>query len=155
MPHETVDLLDRLGITKANKSRADNRNIREHFRGSIESLKRYNPQSMMDGNAPACLALWAREGVWESVDEEERRSLQATWSSDNEAQRWIMDAREWKGANGWESYLPNVQVEVVSGNHFSLMRRPQVCSLPPSISLTHKADGELDCQRRNRPCKIS
>ena len=130
LPHETVDLLDNLGITGGAKSKVGGNNTRTHFLGNIEALKRYTPRPMMNGEEPTCLALWARDGVWESVSDEERRRLKSTWGKDNEAQRWIMDARNWDGANGWEALLPKVHVEVVPGNHFSLMKRPQVCAFP-------------------------
>ncbi|PLB55929.1 ketoacyl-synt-domain-containing protein [Aspergillus steynii IBT 23096] len=126
LPTETVDLLDRLGITTSSKSQKDRSATREHFLASIEALKTYIPQPMIDENAPRCLALWAGSGVWESVSEEERVAMKARWGNDeSDAQRWIMEARTWRGANGWDQLMRYVRVETVGGNHFSIMRRPQ------------------------------
>ncbi|KAI9036832.1 type I polyketide synthase [Aspergillus affinis] len=124
---ETVDLLDRLGITTSSKSQKDRSATHAHFLASIEALKSYIPQPMMDENAPPCLTLWARSGVWESVPKEEQAKMRATWGDDScDAQRWIMDPRTWRGANGWDQLMPQINVEVVDGNHFSIMKRPQI-----------------------------
>jgi len=75
--------------------------------------------------------LWARYGVWDMVGEDirSRYHLMGEVSDNgNAAGDWIMDSRTEFGANGWDKLLPGAEVmcEVVTGDHFSIMRKPGV-----------------------------
>jgi iron transport multicopper oxidase len=126
MSEDMIDLLDSLKLTGGHQlPRQRWHSIRAHFSGSIRALQKYTPQPLTDIWAPRCLVLWARSGVRESSSEDENtKSLSR--KPGNEAHRWIMDERVNHGPNGWETLLPEVEVEVVPGDHFTIMQSPQV-----------------------------
>lgn len=116
--------------------------IRAHFMGTIQALKTYNPLSTREDDAydapppPKCLTLWASDGVWETIEKAKgaaaAASMRVAIEDDHDtatpAHRWIMEKRtttDLGGGGGWEALLPRVEVEVVSGDHFTIMRSPQ------------------------------
>lgn len=98
-----------------------------HFIGSIKALERYIPEPMRDAQDLKCLAVWAKSGVWESVGEDKREQVVCK-DSESDSHRWIMNERQDDmGPGGWDSLLPDVKVEKITGDHFSIMGRQQVC----------------------------
>ncbi|KAJ5287210.1 ketoacyl-synt-domain-containing protein [Penicillium angulare] len=132
-PH-TIDILDDLGLTKSQISQKRQKSTHAHFIGSIRTLGAYVPEPMMGSQALNCLAVWAKSGVWESVEDHKRK--QAMYKiPENESHQWIMDERaKPMGPSGWETLLPKVEVEVIAGDHFSIMKRPQISQLADVIS---------------------
>lgn len=110
--------------------------------GSIKALKGYHAEPMINDEvgvpSPKCVAIWARHGVWESVEERRGELLENRVEIENHAHKWIMDRRETYDGNGWERLVPAVEVDIVNGNHFTIMRQPQVCFPTCSkISITY------------------
>lgn len=130
LPTQTIDLLARIGVfdpLSKEKIAEIPLAVREHFLGSINALKQYVPSPLDPAKAPPkCLAIWARQGVWESVPAEKHKLLREEAGLDNKAQNWLMDPRTDLGPNGWSELLPKVECTVLEGNHFSIMRQPQV-----------------------------
>ncbi|KAF4635111.1 hypothetical protein G7Y89_g2999 [Cudoniella acicularis] len=131
LPHETITLLDRLGIFDTGKN---TQKMQQHFKSSISALKTYHATPMIKDRQsippPKCLVLWARHGVWESVSKEERELLMGGIDvEEDKAQKWMMHPREKCGGNGWEELLLGIDVEVLDGNHFSLLKDPQIRSV--------------------------
>lgn len=140
LPSETIELLDTIGAFdglkgRANKMRAG---VRDHFRGSVGALKQYTPAQMPEWAVPQTVtALWARDGVWETVGDVVRAKFrkQARKDGTNAANDWIMDPRKDRGPNGWDFLLPGAKIacKVVPGDHFTIMRRPAVADLGEQI----------------------
>jgi len=134
LPVQTIDLLSRIGVfdglSKKSKSATDDTiplTVRQHFLDSINALKQYTPTPIDAAKAPKhCLAIWARQGVWESVPADQHTQLREEAGMDNKARDWLMDPRESYEPNGSDRLLPNVECAVVEGNHFKIMRQPQV-----------------------------
>ncbi|KAL1888260.1 Type I Iterative PKS [Sporothrix stenoceras] len=144
MSAETIDLLDTIGAFDGLKGGRGNKNkiregVREHFAGSVNSLKQYTPAPIPRWAVPQSVTvLWARDGVWETVGEVVQSQYQGATKQAggaNAAQDWIMDPRKDKGPNGWETLLPGAHIEckVVPGDHFTIMRRPGITDLGRQI----------------------
>ncbi|KGO38588.1 Acyl transferase/acyl hydrolase/lysophospholipase [Penicillium expansum] len=152
LPIETVDLLETIGAFDGLKN--DNRNgltpskqssipqrVREHFIGSIKALKAYEPKAIPSSSQgpKSVTALWAQNGVWETVGEEKKSQFQElTRIRGNQAEDWILDPRGNAGPNGWDSLVPGVVVRcaVIPGDHFTMMRRPGVNELGAKLAET-------------------
>ena len=139
LPAQTIDLLDKIGAFDGLKGRASNTmrsGVRDHFAGSVNALKQYKPVPMPPQAVPKTVSvLWARDGVWETVGEDVRRQHGGAQGGINAAEDWIMDPRKDKGPNGWESLLPRASIacKIVSGDHFTIMRRPGVTDLGEKV----------------------
>ena len=71
---------------------------------------------------PKCRAIWARDGAAKRIG-----LAQGIAAADlNQAQQWLLLPRSELGANGWEKLVPGVELEVVDGDHFSIMQKPLV-----------------------------
>lgn len=138
---ETIDLLDTIGAFDGLKGRANKmrEGVRDHFAGSVNSLKQYTPSPIPRWAVPQSVTvLWARDGVWETVGEvvqSQYQGKQRGKMGTNTAQDWIMDPRKDKGPNGWEDLLPgaNIVCKLVPGDHFTIMRRPGITELGRQI----------------------
>ncbi|KAK3369970.1 hypothetical protein B0H63DRAFT_564230 [Podospora didyma] len=141
LPIETIELLEKVGAfdglknkragTKAAKMRDG---VRDHFAGSVNSLKQYRPTALSkseSGSIKSVTALWARHGVWETVGQEIKAKYVGTEGAVNAARDWIMDPRQSFEASGWETILPGARIkcEVIVGDHFSIMRKPGIVEL--------------------------
>lgn len=132
LPLETVDLIEELGVFDGlgSKKAEVRERTRRHFASSINALKQYQAAAIPRAAAPkTVLILWAEKGVWERVDATRRESYHSSGGARvarNEASDWIMDPRHDHDANGWDSLLPgaDIQLEVVAGDHFSMMQKP-------------------------------
>jgi iron transport multicopper oxidase len=139
LPTQTIDLLDKIGAFDGLKGRSSSQmrsGVREHFAGSVNSLKQYKPVSIPSQSVPKSVSvLWARDGVWETVGEDVRRQNGGIQGGVNAAEDWIMDPRKDKGPNGWETLLPGASIEckIVPGDHFTIMRRPGVTALGEQV----------------------
>ncbi|KAJ6178070.1 Acyl transferase/acyl hydrolase/lysophospholipase [Penicillium mononematosum] len=151
LPIETVDLLETIGVFDGLKN--DKRGstplkqssipqaVREHFIGSIKALKAYEPKPIpFSSQAPkSVLALWAQNGVWETVGEERKSRFQdLARIRGNQAEDWILDPRGNAGPNGWDSLVSGVPVTcaVIPGDHFTMMRNPGVKELGARLAET-------------------
>ena len=132
LPLKTVDLLEQVGTFDSIKSKRPGvpPKVRQHFVASLEALKKYHPLLLGPmKKSPPCVAIWARDGFWESVPESKRLSLTAKKERvKDKAQDWILEPRKDFGGNGWEKLIPGVECEVLDGDHFSIMRTPKASS---------------------------
>lgn len=145
LPIETIDLLETIGVFDGLKHKRGapstkaviREGVKEHFAGSVNVLKQYQPTAIPSSQAPKSVtALWARSGVWETVGEDVKNKHQPASGSANAAADWIMDPRQSYDAGGWEALLPGVKFtcDVISGDHFSIMRKPGVIELGAGLS---------------------
>ncbi|KAI9824128.1 MAG: hypothetical protein M1819_001083 [Sarea resinae] len=145
LPIETIDLLEAIGAFNGLKDErapsssktAVREDLRDHFAGSLSALRQYQPIAIPESKAPKSVtALWARNGVWETVGEKTRSKFESKAAHGNLAEDWMMDPRSSYETNGWEALLPGATFtcDVVSGDHFSIMRRPGVLDLGAKLS---------------------
>ncbi|KAF2664950.1 polyketide synthase 1 [Microthyrium microscopicum] len=122
MSLETIDLLTQHGIFSNEKTISPM--VRQHFLSTIRALHDYVPKSMpKTGLNIPCVALWAREGVFEHSPD-----MQEKVSSDG-INDWLLFSRHGPDSTGWDELLPNYKAIVVDGNHFTMMREPKVRNL--------------------------
>ncbi|KAK1760384.1 acyl transferase acyl hydrolase lysophospholipase [Echria macrotheca] len=142
LPTETISLLQKIGAfdgLKVNKRATAIRDgVLAHFAGSVNALKRYRPAAMparLAAGIKSVTALWARQGVWETVGEDAKARFGAE-DVRNAAADWIMDPRSDFGPGGWEALLPGreIKCKVVAGDHFSIMRKPGVVELGKQLA---------------------
>lgn len=151
LPMETVDLLEEIGAFDGLKQSRGIRTpqiaagksalrdgVQEHFAGSVNALRQYQPSVIQHSLTPKSVRiLWASHGVWETVGEDVRRRFEARAGSRNSGSDWILDSRADYGAGGWDILLPgaNITCDCVVGDHFSIMRKPGVLDLGGKIWL--------------------
>ncbi|ROV87534.1 hypothetical protein VMCG_10688 [Cytospora schulzeri] len=141
LPLETVQGLESMGVLgRLNDQRAGaglREGMKEHFAGSIKALRRYTPCALRDlsSNQLQVTVLWAKNGVWETVGPEVRARYESSTGGENIAKDWIMEKRTDQGPGGWDTLVPGAKVEckVVEGDHFSIMRRPNILDLGEKI----------------------
>lgn len=148
VPASLVRFFDRIGLF-GGKQQGDDGDptaraptwLLEHFDSSVANLQRYTPKAISTTTTttpsqlspPKTFAIWAREGVCEGGDPRPGR-LGDDDDDDEEAgnssksQKWLLDPRVDFGPNGWDELLGrgNVSGVGVPGNHFTMMREPNV-----------------------------
>ncbi|KAK5652180.1 hypothetical protein OQA88_10823 [Cercophora sp. LCS_1] len=133
LPTETIELLEKIGAFDGLKDRKTKMRdgVKEHFAGSVNALKQYRPAILDAVGIESVTVLWARHGVWETVGEGTRTKFGGQDKTGNAARDWIMDPRKSFDANGWDELLPgaHIKCEVVTGDHFSIMRKPGIAEL--------------------------
>lgn len=144
LPIETVDLLESIGVFDNLKDKRNGsipsgqssipQQVRDHFVGSIKALKAYKPKPIPSSaqGPKSVTALWAQNGVWETVGEAKKSQFQdLSRGTSNQAEDWILDPRKNAGPNGWDSLVSGVSVTcaVIPGDHFTMMRNPGIKEL--------------------------
>lgn len=137
LPVETVQVLENIGAFGGLKDQRGGAEIRkgvkEHFSGSINALKGYTPSALRSSMSDRMRVtiFWAKSGVWETVGPEVRARFESSAGGKNIAKDWMMDKRTDQGPGGWDALVPGAKVEceVVTGDHFSIMRRPNILEL--------------------------
>ena len=96
----------------------------EHFDASVANLHAYKPKVIMPSQSPKTFAIWARDGVCKDPSDP-RPGLD---DEQNLSKKWLLDGRVDFGPNGWDELLgrDNVSGVGVPGNHFTMMREPNV-----------------------------
>ncbi|KAL8643728.1 MAG: hypothetical protein Q9226_008155 [Calogaya cf. arnoldii] len=108
-----------------------------HFEYMIKALDVYKPLATADkAKAPKTFAVWATEGV--CPDEKERKRLLPVREDDTRSMKLLLDNRTDFGANGWDELIPGIEegemsCRTIQGNHFTMMRKPQVGQLAALI----------------------
>ncbi|KAK4176239.1 hypothetical protein QBC36DRAFT_352777 [Triangularia setosa] len=133
LPTETISLLDKVGAFDGlkNKQRAGKtamrKSVHAHFVGSVAILEKYKPVTMWKGSTPmikSVTVVWARNGVWDTVGPEVKAKHTQSLGVKNAARDWMMDTRSDFGPNGWETLLPDAQIQcrVAEGDHFTIIK---------------------------------
>ncbi|KAI9801586.1 MAG: Type I Iterative PKS [Sarcosagium campestre] len=104
----------------------------EHFDSSVANLHRYKPKAIAALKAPQTFAIWARDGVCKDPSDP-RPGLR---EEDSKSKSWILDNRVDFGPNSWDELVGenNIAAVGVAGNHFTMMREPNVARLGQQIS---------------------
>jgi thioesterase domain-containing protein len=72
-----------------------------------------------------CLAIWAREGVFQNSFDTTALGEIAPDAVDD----WLLFPRTSYDSTGWDELLPNYKSIVLDGNHFTIMKQPLVSIL--------------------------
>ena len=95
-----------------------------HFQATVKNLASFTPRPIDLVNAPKTLIILARDGLLKDA------KIQTFPRSSGEAKsvKWLLDSRRGIGTYGWEKLLgdENIIVMNVPGNHFSVIREPDV-----------------------------
>ena len=95
-----------------------------HFQATMKNLASFTPRPIDSVNAPKTLIILARDGLLKDAkDQTFPRS-----SGETKSVKWLLDSRRGIGTYGWEKLLgdENIIVMNVPGNHFSMIREPDV-----------------------------
>jgi hypothetical protein len=122
LPSELLHFVDSLGLLGTQGS-VPNWLI-PHFGASIKNLTDFIPYPMDPEEAPRTHIIWTRDGLVSESDEKQ------FLRSDAEAKsvKFSFDGRQSLGTYGWEKLigLENISVDFIEGNHFTMMRGPNV-----------------------------
>jgi len=102
-----------------------------HFDSAIKNLMRYKPRSIDGSKRPPTITLWARDGVCKNP-EDRRPNLPK--EDMNGTVDWLLNNRSDMGPNGWDALLNVISGGGVPGNHFSMMKRPQIDELSVAVN---------------------
>lgn len=124
LPSELLHFIDSLGLL-GSKAMAPEWLI-PHFEASIRNLADFMPYPMDPDEAPRTVIIWSRDGlVSESDDKQFPRS-----ETEAKSVKFLLDDRRNLGSYGWEKLVGsrNITVDIMEGNHFTMMREPVVSS---------------------------
>lgn len=95
-----------------------------HFQATMKNLASFTPRPMDPVHAPKTLIMLARDGLLK--DAKDQTFPRA--GGEAKSVRWLLDSRRGIGTYGWEKLLgdENIIVMNVPGNHFSVIRQPDV-----------------------------
>ncbi|KAH8601091.1 PKS16 protein [Bisporella sp. PMI_857] len=134
LPAPTLDILEKAGLfdgmDKSGKGISEE--TRQHFLASVRTLEHFDPKPIRSTfRLGHVAAIWAKDGMLEGVSEEKRIALS---DSDDqiagEAKNWLFGERKDYGPAGWDKLAgKKVECHIVAGNHFSIMKAPQVNTL--------------------------
>ncbi|UJR12998.1 hypothetical protein I4U23_000024 [Adineta vaga] len=130
---ESIDIFESIGI-------ADNickgagkipKSLKQHFIATLKTLENYTPKSMDSARAPKSFIVWANEGILESTKYDHIEILRDV--SFNKTMVWLLDQKKDYNPKGWEELISSVECVVIPGNHFTIMKHPQVTALMKEI----------------------
>ena len=141
LPAPTLTILEKAGLFDGlhTMGRAIPEATRRHFLQSVVALEAWSPISMSSasGRPERVDVVWGQGGVLEDMSEEQRKISDESWEKESgvatKAKDWLFGVREGYEPEGWDhmSGVSNVNCHVVGGNHFSMMKAPQVrCKSP-------------------------
>lgn len=95
-----------------------------HFEATMKNLASFTPRPMDSVDAPKTLIILARDGLLQGAKD---RTFPRS-SGETKGVRWLLDSRRGLGTYGWEKLIgdENIIVMNVPGNHFSVIRDPDV-----------------------------
>jgi naphtho-gamma-pyrone polyketide synthase len=132
LPSELLHFVDSLGLLGVQGSAPDW--LIPHFEASIKNLADFMPYPMDPEEAPRTHIIWARDGLVSESDEKQFPRSNAEAKS----VKFLLDGRQSLGTYGWEKLIgsENISVDFIEGNHFTMIREPNVSH--PNLSLTQK-----------------
>ncbi|KAL8757001.1 MAG: hypothetical protein Q9199_002543 [Rusavskia elegans] len=137
LPARLHIFLDQIGLLGTGMGTAP-KWLLPHFEYAIKALDAYKPRAIAVADAakaPQTFAVWATEGV--CPDAEDRARLIPAREDDTKSMKWLLNNRMDFGANGWDELVPGgagkMRFRTIKGNHFTMMRKPQVEELAALI----------------------
>ena len=140
LPAPTLTVLDKAGVFDGLRTMGKGipEATKTHFLRSVAALEKWSPGplSSLSGGPQQVDIVWGKSGVLEAMTEKQRKLCNKNWEKTGaaavEARDWLFGDRKGYGAEGWDRLIGtgNVRCHVVEGNHFSMMKAPQVCPYP-------------------------
>lgn len=122
LPSSLLHFIDSLGLLGTRGTSPDW--LIPHFQATVKNLASFTPRPIDSVHAPKTLIILARDGLLKDAkDQTFPRS-----SGEAKSVKWLLDSRRGIGTYGWEKLLgdENIIVMNVPGNHFSVVREPDV-----------------------------
>ena len=122
LPSSLFHHIDSLGLLGTQATTPDW--LIPHFEMSVKNLRDFIPYPMEPDEAPKTLIIWALNGlIPDGGDERFPRSREEPKSV-----KFLLDSRRNIGSYGWEKLVgaENITIETMEGNHFTMMRKPEV-----------------------------
>jgi naphtho-gamma-pyrone polyketide synthase len=122
LPHQLFDFLNECGIFGSGGAHgeAPPEWLLPHFVAFIDALFLYDMKPFPRGRTPPTYALWAGDGVYQSID----KGL-VEEADDTREMKWILHPRTEYGSNGCDSVIEQdrITMEVLcQANHFIMMQ---------------------------------
>ncbi|KAL8929531.1 MAG: hypothetical protein Q9208_001200 [Pyrenodesmia sp. 3 TL-2023] len=135
LPARLHVFLDRIGLLGTGVGTAP-KWLLPHFEYAVKALDAYEPRPLPAKEAPKMFAVWATEGV--CPDPDDRQRLIPPGEDETRSMKWLLNDRTDFGANGWDELLlpggeEKMRFATIKGNHFTMMRKPQVDELAALI----------------------
>lgn len=122
LPSSLLHFVDSMGLLGTQSSPPDW--LIPHFEASIANLAAFTPCPIDSSEAPKTLIIWARDGLCnDPKDQKFPRS-----AGEAKSVKFLLDSRLDLGSYGWDKLLAeeNILTMTVQGNHFTMMREPEV-----------------------------
>lgn len=105
-----------------------------HFAASVTALSTYTGTKMDPAKAPKTLAIWCRDGVCKYPSDPRPDPYPYGHA------QWLLENRVDFGPQQWDAYIPMEKFSTASmpGNHFTMMREPNVGSRCPLYFILHE-----------------
>lgn len=140
LPSSLLRFVDSLGLLGTRGTSPEW--LMPHFQATMKNLAAFTPRPIMDSttvNAPKTLIILARDGLLKDANVAKDQTFPRS-KTEAKSVKWLLDSRRGIGTYGWEKLLrdENIIVMNVPGNHFSMIREPDVSI--PFISHEHISD---------------
>ena len=122
LPSSLLHFIDSMGLLGTQRSPPAW--LIPHFEASIVNLTAFAPCPMDPMEAPKTLIIWARDGLCK--DPKNQNFVRTPGEA--KSVKFLLDDRHDLGANGWDKLIgeENIITIPVQGNHFTMMREPNV-----------------------------
>lgn len=122
LPSSLLHFIDSLGLLGTRGTSPDW--LIPHFQATVKNLASFTPRPIDSVNAPKTLIILARDGLLKDA----KNQTFPRSSGEAKSVKWLLDSRRGIGTYGWEKLLgdENIIVMNVPGNHFSVIREPDV-----------------------------
>lgn len=153
MPDPTIELMEQtgifIGIKRAGKpDKPMALSTKQHLVNCVKALKVYDPIPIPASGCPENVFLiWAKDGTFEKMNDtvadlaarEQEVKVEGSGGKGPDTglrKDWLTAKRKSFGPNGWDRLVgDNIECVAISGDHFSIMNLPQVCSAIRSPTL--------------------
>lgn len=135
LPARLHVFFDQIGLLGTGKPGGTPSWLLPHFTASINALKEYEPEPMLNSKAPKVFAIWCTDGVCPNPDDPRPPPAE---EEDPAPMKWLLNNRTDFSDNGWAQLLPkeNFEFAVMGGNHFTMMKDAHVSyTIPFGIEL--------------------
>ncbi|KAF2813787.1 ketoacyl-synt-domain-containing protein [Mytilinidion resinicola] len=121
LPARLHVFFDQIGLLGTGKPGGTPSWLLPHFTASINALKEYEPEPMLNSKAPKVFAIWCTDGVCPNPDDPRPPPAE---EEDPAPMKWLLNNRTDFSDNGWAQLLPkeNFEFAVMGGNHFTMMK---------------------------------
>lgn len=122
LPSSLLHFIDSLGLLGTRGTSPDW--LIPHFQATMKNLASFTPRPMDLVDAPKTLIILARDGLLKDAKDQ----IFPRSSGEGKSVKWLLDSRRGIGTYGWEKLIgdENIIVMNVPGNHFSVIREPDV-----------------------------